>query len=139
MRAAPTSSRTADGRGVGSGVKRLGIGVREFKELAVDAADLVHGLLALSLAGLNHERLVDDGAGSTSWAVQAKVEHALGKVERGDARLLVEIDKRHDELVHADLVIGHGELLRELHAHIVGVEHGVLRRLGDALPAQRQQ
>jgi len=123
---------------VGSGVERLGIGVREFKELAVDAADLVHGLLALSLAGLDHERLMDDEREVHRGRVQAKVEHALGKVERGNARLLVEIDERHDELVHADLVIGHGEGILEPDAHVVRVQHGVHRRLADAGLAERE-
>ena len=70
--------------------------------------------------------------------VQAKVEHALGKVERGDARLLVEIDERHDELVHADLVIGHGEGILEPDAHVVRVQHGVHRRLADTGLAERE-
>ena len=50
----------------------------------------------------------------------------------------MQIDQRHDELVHTNFVVGHGELLRELYAHIVGVEHGVHRRLGNAGPSERE-
>ena len=120
------------------GMERVGVGIGKVKEPAVDVADLVHRLLALGLAGLDHERLVDDEREVHRGRMQAVVEHALGKVERGNARLLVQIDQRHDELVHTNFVVGHGELLRELYAHIVGVEHGVHRRLGDAGPSERE-
>ena len=120
------------------GVQRLWIGVRQLEELAVNVADLVHRLLALGLAGLDHERLVDDEREVHRGRVQAEVEHSLGKVERGNARLLVQVDQRHDELVHTDLVIRHGEGILEPDAHIVRVQHGVHRRLADAGLAERE-
>jgi len=74
---------TADGRIMRRGMERVGVGIGKVKEPAVDVADLVHRLLALGLAGLDHERLVDDEREVHRGRVQAVVEHTLGKVERG--------------------------------------------------------
>ena len=114
----------------------LGIRVGQIPEAQEHVADLVHGLLALGLRGLDHQGLVDDEGEVHRGRVDAVVQKALGHVHGGTAGGVLQILEAHDELVHAGAGVGHGVLLAQALHHVVGVEHRVLGRLGDALPAQ---
>ena len=70
--------------------------------------------------------------------MNARVEQSLGDVQRAHARLLLHALQRHHELVHADAVIRHVVGVLQAVHHVVGIEHGVFRRLADARRPQRQ-
>ena len=70
--------------------------------------------------------------------MEIEVQHSLGHIECGNARFLVQPRQVHDELVHADLVIGHVEFSLQARHHVVGVQNSVLRGLGDTLLAEGQ-
>ena len=66
------------------------------------------------------------------------VQQGLGDIHSRHAVFVFQMLQAHDELVHADLVVGHLIDVGELHPHIVGVQHGVLSRRRYALPSQGQ-
>lgn len=80
-----------------------------------------------------------DDEGKYMVGMDAPVDEALGHIQRRDAGLLLELLQPQHEFVHTDAVKGGLEGALNAPHEIVGVEDGVLRRLRDALPAQRQQ
>ena len=100
---------------------------------------LVQDLGSLGLRGLQHQGLMDDQGEVHGGRMNALVNQGLGHVQGGDAGLLLQAAEIQHELVHTDAVIGRLEGAPELLLQVVGIEHGVLRRLGDALAAQGQQ
>src|SRR5712692_1807399 len=70
-------------RGMGRGLDNLRIRARFFSDLLHHAHEVVQRLTRLRLCWLDHHRLVYDQRDVDGWRVHAKVEDALGDVERG--------------------------------------------------------
>ena len=71
--------------------------------------------------------------------MDAVVEHGLGHVQGRYAGFFLQFLQRHHKLVHADPVVGHRKNVGQLHPHVIGVQHGVLRGLRNALASDGQQ
>ena len=82
---------------------------------------------------------MDDEGEVHGGGMDTPVDETLGHIQRRDAGLLLELLQPQHELMHTDAVKGGLEGALNAPHEIVGVEDGVLRRLRDALPAQRQQ
>ncbi len=74
------------------GMQRLRIRVRHVVELAVDVADLVHELFGLRLAGLDHERFVNDEREVHCGRMEIEVQHSLGHIECGNAGFFIALE-----------------------------------------------
>src|SRR3954452_1134067 len=141
--AAPRLVEPADRRRV----RRVAGDLRVLGALAQDVGDRVgervERLLRLRLGRLDEQRLVDEQREVDRRRVEAVVEQALGEIERLEPEVLLHRRAGEHELVHADAVVGGGEvlghaLLLEPREQVVGVQHRGLRRLLEAVAAERQ-
>lgn len=76
-------------------------------------------------------------AGSTSSAGACAVQHSLGQIARRNARFLMQLFQRQDELVHAEAFVG-GRVLLQQDAQVICVQHRVLRGFVQALASERK-
>src|SRR3954452_22309701 len=141
--AAPRLVEPADRRRV----RRVAGDLRVLGALAQDVGDRVgervERLLRLRLGRLDEQRLVDEQREVDRRRVEAVVEQALGEIERLQAEVLLHRRAREHELVHSDAVVGGREvighaLLLEPREQVVRVQHRRLRRLLEAVAAERQ-
>lgn len=117
------------------------LGLLALFDLADLVADADHGidesvqlLLALTLGGLNHERVGHRPAHSRG--VEAIVLETLGNIDSFDTGSLLEGTSVDDEFVSATaLLVGveNGEVVLEAGKHVVGVEKGHSSGLAESL------
>ena len=141
--AAPASSSRRTGVEYGALRAISGSSAPSRRMSAIDVGERVERLLRLRLGRLDQQRLVDEQREVDGRRVEAVVEQALGEVERLEPEVLLHRRAREHELVHADAVVGGRQvlgdaLLLEPREQVVGVQHRGLRRLLEAVAAERQ-
>src|SRR6266487_4241428 len=98
-------------------------------DLPQDTDKVIQGLASLCFGWLDHQRLVDDQGEVDGWSVHAKVEDALGDVERCDTIFVLLALCRSNELMLADQRIRDLIVRFQLVFEVVRVENGALRNM----------
>ncbi len=132
----------SDRRRVGRAAGDLGVLGGLFEDCRDRLREGVERLLRLGLGGLHHQRLVDEQREVDGGRVEAEVEQPLGEVERLDLQGALHRPARQHELVHAQLAVGHGQLLGDAELaqpreQVVGVQHRRLGRIAQTVGAER--
>ena len=70
--------------------------------------------------------------------MDAVIQKGLGDIHGGYILVMLHLLQTHDKLMHAGLVIGHVIDIRQLHPHIVGIQHCIAGSLRDALLSKGQ-
>ena len=80
----------------------------------------------LGFGRLDHDRFRDDQREVDRRCVEAVVEQSLGNVHRRDAKFLLQVLSRSNELVHAAFAVWNWQDVLQLFLQIIRVEDGVL-------------
>ena len=99
---------------------------------------LIQGLLGLCLCRLHHQRLMYNQREVHGRRMNAVVQKCLGNIHGIHVLVVFHLLQTHDELMHAGLAVGHVIDIRQLHPHIVGIQHRVAGSLRYALLSKGQ-
>ena len=113
----------------------------EFRGFTADGAksggERVERLQRFGFRGLDHQGFFNDEREIDRRCVEAVVEQAFGDVHRGHAGLLLDSAGTGDEFVHAAVAVRNFQEILDLAEQIIGVQHGVLGSLSQALATER--
>lgn len=110
-----------------------------FVDLSERGDGVVQGFSGFGFRRFHHERFLNDEREVHCRRMDAEVQECLGNIEGGDIVFFVEFFQAHDELVHADAVVGHRIDVFQLLHHVVGVEDGIVCEFRDAVAAVDHQ
>ena len=94
----------------------------------------IQRVLVLGLGRLDHQRLVDDEREVVGRRMEIVIHQPLGDIQGADAGSVRPLAFGH-ELVHADAVVWDGIDTLQARLEVVGIQHGILGDLAQAVRA----